>query len=49
MMLCEQFGHEIVALGNLLPLDGRQGDDDARDARDAVPQDIDSYMYQTVG
>ena len=35
-MLCRQYGHEIVALANLLPPD------------DEV-QELDSYMYQTVG
>lgn len=35
-LLCERYGHEIVALGNLLPLE-----DDR--------QELDSYMYQTVG
>lgn len=36
MMLCEQYGHEICALANLLP-------------SDETREDIDSYMYQTVG
>jgi diphthine-ammonia ligase len=36
MVLCERYGHEIVALANLLPLDTSQ-------------DDIDSWMYQTVG
>ena len=36
MMLCRQYGHQIVALANLLPPD------------DEV-QELDSYMYQTVG
>jgi uncharacterized protein (TIGR00290 family) len=36
MVLCESYGHEIVALANLLPLDTSQ-------------DDIDSWMYQTVG
>ncbi|XP_051138372.1 diphthine--ammonia ligase [Andrographis paniculata] len=36
MMKCQQYGHEIVALANLMPVD---------DAQD----EIDSYMYQTVG
>ena len=35
-MLCEAHGHEVIALGNLLP------EDDAT-------QELDSYMYQTVG
>ncbi|XP_024968604.1 diphthine--ammonia ligase isoform X1 [Cynara cardunculus var. scolymus] len=36
MMKCVQYGHEVVALANLLPAD------------DAVDE-LDSYMYQTVG
>lgn len=36
MMKCLQYGHQIVALANLLPAD------------DAVDE-LDSYMYQTVG
>eukprot|EP00803_Ostreobium_quekettii_P003421 evm.model.scf_296.2 EVM.evm.TU.scf_296.2 scf_296:23669-26092(+) len=36
MAACEKHGHEIVALGNLLPMD------------EAI-DDIDSYMFQTVG
>ena len=37
LMLCEKFGHELVALANLRPVDA-----------DHI-QEIDSYMYQTVG
>lgn len=36
MTMCAAYGHEIVALANLLPVD-------------AGANDIDSYMYQTVG
>ncbi|KAL8551962.1 hypothetical protein ACS0TY_000856 [Phlomoides rotata] len=36
MMKCQQYGHEIVALANLMPVD---------EALD----ELDSYMYQTVG
>ena len=36
MVLCQHYGHEVVALANLLPT---KAEDD----------DIDSYMYQTVG
>ncbi|KAL3645040.1 hypothetical protein CASFOL_010220 [Castilleja foliolosa] len=36
MMKCQQYGHQIVALANLMPVD---------DAQD----ELDSYMYQTVG
>ncbi|XP_039163343.1 diphthine--ammonia ligase isoform X1 [Eucalyptus grandis] len=36
MMKCVQYGHQIVALANLMPVD------------DAVDE-LDSYMYQTVG
>eukprot|EP00887_Chlorella_sp_A99_P006590 scaffold3.g6590.t1 len=36
MVLCQQYGHEVVALANLLP--AQQETDD-----------LDSYMYQTVG
>ncbi|PSC71309.1 diphthine-ammonia ligase isoform X1 [Micractinium conductrix] len=36
MVLCQQYGHEIVALANLLPVAGEA-------------DDIDSWMYQTVG
>lgn len=36
MVLCERYGHEVVALANLLPVE--QG-----------TEDMDSYMYQTVG
>ena len=36
MVLCRQYGHEVVALANLLP------------PQTAV-DDMDSYMYQTVG
>jgi diphthine-ammonia ligase len=36
MYLCQHvWGHEVVALGNLLP-------------QEAEPDDLDSYMYQTV-
>ena len=40
MMECERAGHEIVALANLLPAAGDDGE---------VADDIDSFMYQTVG
>ncbi|CAN0892713.1 Diphthine--ammonia ligase [Linum grandiflorum] len=36
MMKCIQYGHEIVALANLMPAD------------ESVDE-LDSYMYQTVG
>nr|GMD59006.1 diphthine--ammonia ligase isoform X1 [Ipomoea batatas] len=36
MMKCIQYGHEIVALANLMPADDSQ-------------DELDSYMYQTVG
>ncbi|PRW59519.1 diphthine--ammonia ligase isoform X1 [Chlorella sorokiniana] len=36
MVLCQQYGHEVVALANLLP-EAQETDD------------LDSYMYQTVG
>lgn len=36
MVLCQHYGHEIVALANLLPTQ-------------AEVDDLDSYMYQTVG
>ncbi|CAA0823929.1 endoribonucleases [Striga hermonthica] len=36
MMKCEQYGHQIVALANLMPVDEAQ-------------DELDSYMYQTVG
>ncbi|CAH9103741.1 unnamed protein product [Cuscuta epithymum] len=36
MMKCIQYGHEIVALANLMPTDD-------------VQDELDSYMYQTVG
>lgn len=36
MVLCQRYGHEIVALANLLP-------------DDAAVDDLDSWMYQTVG
>jgi diphthine-ammonia ligase len=36
MLLCQQYGHEVVALANLLPMH-------------LDTDDIDSYMYQTVG
>lgn len=36
LMQCEKYGHEIVALANLIP-------------DDSQCNDIDSYMYQTVG
>ena len=36
MMLCERYGHQVVALANLLP-------------SDESVQELDSYMYQTVG
>ncbi|QDZ24659.1 diphthine--ammonia ligase [Chloropicon primus] len=36
MMLCERYGHEVVALANLFPADDTK-------------QELDSYMYQTVG
>ena len=36
MLLCQQHGHEIVALANLLPAE-------------AGVDELDSYMYQTVG
>lgn len=36
MMLCESFGHQVVALANLMPMD-------------ECIDDLDSYMFQTVG
>ena len=36
MLLCQQHGHEVVALANLLPAD-------------AGVDELDSYMFQTVG
>lgn len=35
-LLCQQYGHDIVALGNLYPFDSQT-------------EELDSYMYQTVG
>lgn len=35
-MLCQQYGHELVVLGNLHPVD-------------TSVEELDSYMYQTVG
>lgn len=49
LLHCLENGHTIVALANLHPLHNHQTKSDGANPEDYLNEDIDSYMYQTVG